>query len=59
MLSQLRGIALKEKKLFSSYFSVSKSQKFIVWARIILLLQIAYESLGCVLFEDLSVICLV
>ena len=50
---------MKENKLFSSYFSVSKSHKFIVCPRIILLLQIANEGLGCVLFEDLSVICLV
>ena len=58
-MSQLRGIAVKENKLLPSYFSVSKSQKFIVWPRIILLLPIAYENLGCVLIDDLSVICLV
>jgi hypothetical protein len=59
ILSQLRGIALKENKLFSSYFSVSKSQKCIVRPRIILLFQMACEGLGCVLIEDLSVVCLV
>ena len=58
-MSQLRGFALKGNRLFSSYFSVLKSQKFIVWPRIFLLLQIPYESLGCVLIEELSVLCLV
>jgi hypothetical protein len=57
--SLLRGIATKENKIFSSYFIVPKSHKFIVCPRIILLLQIANEGLGCVLVEDLSVICLV